>query len=123
MNQEQLVGAVRLILMATLPTLVTWGLITQTQVTDLTSGAIAIIMLGWSVYDHRHAAKVKAGLDALVASQDVKKIVTVPFPTDPLIAAAVADPGQPKITPVDPGSVIKVPDAGVGGTTQANKPS
>ena|SRR5260221_7767220 len=99
MNQEQVIGALRLILMGTLPTLVTYGFIMQSQVTDLTTGAVALVMLGWSVYDHRHAAKVKAGLAAIAASSDVKKIITVPFPTDPLIKAAVNDPGQPKIAP------------------------
>ena len=94
MNQDQLLGILRIGLAIFLPVLTTKGYVPAGAVTDISSAVIALGVAGWSWGAHTDSAKIAA----VAALPDVRKIVTVASPASDAVKAAVADSSQPKVS-------------------------
>jgi len=95
MNQDQFLGMLRVIV----PTAIGWavgkGFIPAGAAGDVGAAILAVAGAAWSYGAHTDSAKIAA----VTALPDVKKIVTVPAPANPAVAAAASDSMQTKVAP------------------------
>ena len=109
MNQEQFLGAVRVLIPLITSLLVSRGFIPAASATDIGTafmtvitdiGNITVTVLGvGSVVLSYRAHSDKAKIAAVTAMPDIKKVVTATHPTNSDVAAAAADPSQTKVSP------------------------
>ncbi len=94
MNQDQLLGMLKVVLAMSLPIAVNRGWVPAGAVTDISSAIIGLGMAGWSWYAHTDSNK----LIAAAAVPDVKKIITAINPVSDAVKQLAADTDHPKIT-------------------------
>jgi hypothetical protein len=95
MNQNQIAGIARALVPAIIAYAVGRGWLTESSAASVGAAIIALISAGWSFQAHTDASAIKT----VTAMPDVKAIVAEPNPQNG-IAAAVADPAQPKVVSV-----------------------
>lgn len=92
MNQNQIMGIARALVPSIIAYVVGKGYLSQSSAADVSAAIIALLAAGWSVQTHTDANAIKT----VTAMPDVQAIVATTNPKDG-IAAAVADPAQPKV--------------------------
>ncbi len=95
MNQDQLMGILRVVVPVGLGILTSKGWIPAGAAGDVGTFVLAGGAAIWSYFAHTDSAKIAA----VTALPDVRKIVTSQNPINPAVKEAAVDSGQPKVSP------------------------